>query len=86
MIWTDKEREALLHEAVREFAEAGWVPGATGMTHGIRWRWSREGSKYVLYGVIVAAHRADLATIADPDIVERLSPEDVRRICATKAR
>jgi hypothetical protein len=79
--WSQKQREAILNEAVRGFAGAGWVPSARAETHGIKWHWSREGSDYVIYGRIIAEHGPHLLDYANPDITERFSPDEIERIC-----
>ena len=84
ILWSPKQREMILHEQVRGFAEAGWLPGAKAETHGVRWHWYRDGQDYVIAGVVIAEHRPDLLNVAPPDILERFSLEDVERICESE--
>lgn len=82
--WTVKQRDALLHEQVRGFAGAGWVGGATAENNGIRWRWYRDGSDYVVCGRNLTGDKV-CDDIGNPDITGRFSPGDVQRICAMGA-
>ena len=77
-----KVSDALVHEQVRGFARAGWVAGATGTNHGIKWRWYRDGADYVICGRNITGNKV-LDDVGDPEITERFSPADVKRICAT---
>ena len=74
--------EQLLHMQVRGFAGAGWKAGATDTNNGIRWRWYRDGSYYVIAGRIVIGDKVS-DDVGDADITGRFSPADVLRIRAT---
>jgi hypothetical protein len=79
-----KQLEPLLHEQVRRFADAGWIPLATADNHGVRWRWYRDGpddgADYVVCGRILTGDKV-CDDVGGPDIEDRFSPADVERIC-----
>jgi hypothetical protein len=77
------ERDALVQMQVRGFAAAGWIPGATDTNNGIKWRWYREGSSYVIAGRALSGRKVR-DDVGDPDIVGRFSPSDVLRIRAAR--
>jgi hypothetical protein len=74
-------REALLHGAVRAFAEAGWVPGDTATNDGIKCWWYRVGSDYVIAVRRITGSKA-CDEVGNPDTTHRFSPADVLRIRA----
>jgi hypothetical protein len=77
------ERQALVQMQVRGFAAAGWVAGATDTNNGIKWRWYREGSSYVIAGRALTGSKV-CDDVGDAEIVERFSPADVLRIRAAR--